>query len=292
MSVGKTVLVLGASGNFGLRAAEAFAAAGWAVRKFQRGTDMTAAAIGADVIVNALNPPKYHNWAKLIPQITTDVIAAAKASGATVIVPGNVYVYGRDPGPWGPDTPHNPLSRKGAIRASMESDYRAAADQGVQVIILRGGDYIDPTSAMTIFRIVMLKQVAKGKLQAMGAPQVPRAYAWLPDMARAAVELAEKRADLARFNDVPFAGYTLSMTDIAAAFEPITGKTMTIGRFPWLLMRVLAPFWELAREMSEMRYLYALPHSLDPAPLAKLLPGFRQTPLDEALRTHLPKPNA
>ena len=96
----KTVLVLGASGLFGSRAAQAFGAAGWQVRRYQRGTDMTAAAMGADVIVNGMNPPMYHNWAQLIPQITSQVLGAAKASGATVIVPGNVYPYGNQPGPW------------------------------------------------------------------------------------------------------------------------------------------------------------------------------------------------
>lgn len=56
-----TVLVLGASGSFGSHAAREFAAAGWQVRRYQRGTDMVAAAQGADVIVNGLNPPNYHN---------------------------------------------------------------------------------------------------------------------------------------------------------------------------------------------------------------------------------------
>lgn len=93
------VLVAGASGLFGARAAQAFQAAGWQVRRYQRGTDMNEAAMGADVIVNALNPPMYHDWAGLIPQITAQVLAAARASGATVIVPGNVYPYGDQPGP-------------------------------------------------------------------------------------------------------------------------------------------------------------------------------------------------
>ena len=112
-----TVLVLGASGLFGSHAAKAFAAAGWTVRRYQRGTDMGAAATGVDVIVNALNPPNYHAWDRLIPEITAQVIGAARTSGATVIVPGNVYVYGDQSGPWGPDTPHRPVARKGAIRA-------------------------------------------------------------------------------------------------------------------------------------------------------------------------------
>jgi hypothetical protein len=41
---------------------------------------------------------------------------------------------------------------------------------------------------------------------------------------------------------------------------------------------LLAPFWELARELREMRYLYDLDHALDPAPLARLLPEVAHTP--------------
>ncbi len=285
--MGGTVLVLGASGNFGARAVEAFKAAGWKVRRYQRGTDMAAAAMGADVIVNGLNPPKYHSWATLIPEITAKVIAAAKASGATVIVPGNVYVYGRAPGPWGPQTPHQPVTRKGRIRAEMEASYRAASGEGVQVVILRGGDFIDPTSEMTIFRMVIAKGVSRGKLTAMGRAGAGRAYAWLPDMARAAVELAQMRAQLPAFNDVPFAGFTLSMTEIAAHLQRLTQRPMRVRQFSWGIMWALQPVWELARELWEMRYLYELDHRLDPAPMAALLPAFKGTPVEVALQAQL-----
>ena len=142
--MGKVVLVLGASGLFGSHAAKAFAVAGWEVRKYQRGTDMNKAAEGADVIVNGLNPPMYHDWDTLIPAITRQVIAAGLSSGAMVVVPGNVYVYGREPGPWGPQTPQIPASRKGAIRVAMEAEYRAASVRGLQVILVRGGDFLAP----------------------------------------------------------------------------------------------------------------------------------------------------
>jgi NADPH:quinone reductase-like Zn-dependent oxidoreductase len=57
-----TVLILGASGKIGHHASRAFAAAGWVVRHYDRASgDMVAAARGADVIVNGLNPPAYHN---------------------------------------------------------------------------------------------------------------------------------------------------------------------------------------------------------------------------------------
>ena len=278
------VLVAGASGNFGAAAAQAFAAAGWEVRRFQRGTDMAAAAMGCDVIVNALNPPMYHDWARLIPQITAEVLAAARASGATVIVPGNVYVYGALPGPWNDATPHRPCSRKGRIRAEMEAAYRAS---GLPVIVLRGGDFVDAGSAGTFLNLVTLKGLAKGRFQVAGDPTVPRAYAHVPDMARVAVALAARRADLPRFADIPFAGLTFSMAEVLAEVERQTGRTLRVTQLPWGMMRLLSPFWELARELREMRYLYDLPHRLDPAPLAALLPDHRDAGLADVVAAHL-----
>ncbi len=280
------VLVLGASGLFGSHVAKAFAAAGWQVTAYKRGTDMAAAARGMDVIVNGLNPPMYHDWANLIPKITEEVLAAAKASGATVIVPGNVYVYGTEPGVWGPQTPHRPTSRKGAIRVTMEAAYRAAS-RDVQVIILRGGDFLAPEEPKSFWNMMTLKGLAKGKITAMTGPEVKRAYAYLPDMARIAVALAEKRTALPAFTDLPYAGYTLSMADLKAHLERLTGASLRITRFGWWQMTLLAPFWELARELREMRYLYDHSHALDDRPLAAVLPDFRFTPLDVVIREHL-----
>ncbi|MGV8988590.1 MAG: epimerase [Cypionkella sp.] len=285
--MGKVVLVLGASGLFGSHATKAFANAGWEVRKYRRGTDMNKAAMGADVIVNGLNPPMYHDWGRLIPAITQQVLAAGLASGATVLVPTSVYNYGREPGLWGPQTPQNPASRKGAIRVTMEAEYRAASARGMQVILLRGGDYLAPEADGSFWNMITLKALAKGKIQTMTRPEIPRAYAYLPDMARIAVALAEKRGELPGFTDVPYAGYTLSMGDLKARLERMTGLSLRYTRFPWWLMTLASPFWEMARELREMRYLFDLPHALDPAPLAKVLPGFRFTPLDTVLAQHI-----
>ncbi len=285
--MGKVVLVLGASGMFGGYAARAFAAAGWEVRKYQRGTDMNAAAMGSDVIVNGLNPPKYHDWDRIIPATTAQAIAAAEASGATLLVAGNVYVYGRQAGPWGPDTPQIAASRKGAIRVASEVEYHKASQRGVQVIILRGGDFLAPEAPGSLFNIITLKDFAKGKITTMTRPDVTRAYAYLPDIGRIAVALAEKRGELGSFTDMPFAGYTLSINDVKTALERMTGRDLRIGNFPWWLMTLTSPFWELARELREMRYLYDLPHALDPQPLARMLPDFRQTPVDAVLKAHL-----
>ena len=278
------VLVAGANGNFGAAAARAFAAVGWTVVRHARGTDMAAAARGCDAIVNCLNPPMYHDWARLIPQITAQVQAAARASGATVIVPGNVYVFGPEPGSWGADTPHRPCSRKGVIRAEMEASYRAS---GLPVILLRAGDFLDEAGAGTFLNMVTLKGLEKGKLQVAGAPDVPRAYAYLPDMARVAVALAQRRASLPRYADLAYGGLTFSMADLKSEIEAQTGRTLRYTSLPWGLMRLVSPFWELARELREMRYLYDLPHRLDGRALTALLRDHKDTGFADVVAAHL-----
>ncbi|MDB5664493.1 epimerase [Cypionkella sp.] len=277
------VLVAGASGLFGSHTAKAFAAAGWEVRRYQRGTDMVQAAQGADVIVNAMNPPMYHDWARLVPEITAQAIAAARASGATLIVPGSVYNYGTRARPWGPSTPQKPNTRKGAVRVQMEAEYRAS---GLPVILLRGGDFID-AAGKTQGMGIALRSLAKRKIVAFGDPNVPRAYAYLPDMARAAVALAEIRGSLTRFADIPFAGLTFTMQELADSFQQQTGQSFRLGRFPWWILGLAAPFWELAREMREMRYLYDLPHCLDGTTLKSVLPHFQVTELAEVAAAQL-----
>ncbi len=272
----RTVLVAGASGNFGRAAEAAFAAAGWQVRRYVRGTDMAAAAQGADVIVNALNPPAYNNWAQHIPAITAQVIAAAKASGARVVVPGNVYVYGDIGGVWGQATPHRPHTRKGRIRAEMEAAYRAS---GIRTLILRGGDFIDAAQSGTLFSMMMAK-AAQGKLTRFGAADALHAYAPVDDMTRAAAALCDL-PNLPDFADIPFAGAAFSVNDLAAELARQLGRPIKISAFPWWAMRLAAPFWELARELIEMRYLSDISHELDPKPLSTLLPDFRSQTLAE-----------
>ncbi len=280
-----TALILGATGKFGGHCARAFETAGWQVKRFRRDTqNMNDAARGVDVIVNGLNPPNYKNWATVLPAITTQVISAAKASGATILQPGNVYNFGKQSGPWGVSTPHVTHTVKGQIRIDIETKLRKAAEtMGVQTIILRAGDFIDDTNSGNWFDISLTAKLQKNQFGHPGNMNIDHAWAFLPDLARAAVLLAENRAALAMFEDVPFAGHNLTGTAIMKGFEQILGQTLTHKPFPWQLIRLASPFWSLGKELLEMRYLWETPHSLDNTRLRALLPDFEITDTQEML---------
>src|SRR5215467_3338643 len=104
----RTALVLGATGGIGTETALALSRHGWQIRAFSRATNphsespgwqwvkgdalnrasVLTAAEGVQAIVHAVNPPGYRNWATLVLPMIDNTIAAAKASGARILLPG------------------------------------------------------------------------------------------------------------------------------------------------------------------------------------------------------------
>lgn len=280
-----TVLVLGATGRFGRHAAEAFWNAGWSVRIFDRKRDdLVTAALGADVIVNAWNP-SYPDWEAEIPLLTEQVIAAAQASGATVLFPGNVYVFGQGSGPLlTTETPHCATNPLGRVRRRMEARYREA---GVRTIVLRAGDFIDTERSGNWYEGVIAAKADRGVLTAPGRTDIPHAWAYLPDLARAAVQICAMRERFDTFTEVLFPGYALSLEEVGGILEIALNRRVRLRRFPWWAMFLARPFWPMAGHLREMRYLWDMPHALDDAGFRRLLPDFRATDPRVALSASL-----
>ena len=278
----QTALILGGNGRFGRNSTLAFEAAGWTVRQFDRKTDeLMQAAQGVDVIVAAWNPA-YPDWAAQVSHQHAAVIEAARSVDATVIVPGNVYVYGPDNDPiWRVTTPHLAKNPLGKIRIDLETAYRKS---GVRTILLRAGDFIDTQDSGNWFDMILTSKVAKGIFRYPGQTDIPHAWAYLPDLTRAVVELAEKRNTLNRFEEIAFPGYTLSGQGMADALSDVIGTDLRLRQVSWLPFRLLSPFWKMAACLLEMRYLWNTPHSLARDRFDTLLPNFIETSVGDALR--------
>src|SRR5438270_12960606 len=52
------------------------------------------AVLRMEVVVHAASVP-YPEWPRVVPVLAENALAAAEAAGATLVFPGNVYVYGR-----------------------------------------------------------------------------------------------------------------------------------------------------------------------------------------------------
>ncbi len=300
-----TVLVLGANGRFGAAATTAFADAGWQVlAQVRRSTAvlhprvrplhigladtdaLVAAAAGARAVVHAINPV-YTRWAAEVQPHARHGMDVAERLGATFMLPGNVYNFGAGmPDRLLPDTPEAATSRKGHTRVALEAEMRQRAAHGLASVVIRAGDFYG-CGAGSWFDQVIVKSLAAGKLVCPGALDVPHAWAYVPDLARAFVAVATRGTGRG-FTSLHFAGHTLTGAQLLAAIEAARGGApMKHGTLPWPLIRaggLIVPMW---RELAEMAYLWRVPHALDGSALAAVAGPIATTPLAEAVARSL-----
>jgi nucleoside-diphosphate-sugar epimerase len=308
----QTVLILGARGRFGLAAAQAFADAGWnALAQIRpdaaiptRGlseervrwiavdlNDIDALAVqakGAHVVVNALNPA-YTNaaWQAQGLRLMEAAIALARALHATLMFPGNVYNFGDGmPGVLNEDTPQLARTVMGQVRVAMESCVR---ESGVRAVVIRAGNFFGAGRG-AVFDQVMVKNIRKGDLTYLGERNVLGAWAYVPDLARAFVAVAQQRAVLPSFEVLHFAGHSLTGQDWLSALTPIartqqwvrSGSPLKFKQLPWPVIRIgalVVPTWAA---LLSLRYLWQTAHALDNTKLVGLIGAEPHTRLDEA----------
>jgi nucleoside-diphosphate-sugar epimerase len=300
------ILVLGAAGQLGRAVAQAFRTAGWGVASLVRGSSRSAiapgselidvdardtmavveAARGADVVLNALNVP-FTQWTSSVLPLTETAIAAARENGATLVFPGNLYVYGaKIPAIVDETTPIDPISRKGEIRAAIEARLRAAADEGTRVIVLRGGDYFGGGSG-SYFDRLLVRDIASGGLTYPGPLGVVHEWAYLPDLAEAMRRLVEARTALPPFAQFGFPGHAVTGREMVGAISRACGRGFKVGGMPWTMLRLLGAVVPIFRELSEVAYLWSTPHAIDGTRLASVIGDIPFTPLDRAVAAAL-----
>ena len=308
-----TALILGANGRFGQAAVQAFAQAGWRVlaqvrrapaQALPAGAEalalplddtagLVAAAHGAQVVVYAVNPV-YTRWATELLPLFRQGLAVARALGATLMLPGNVYNYGSAlPSLLKEDTPFQADHEKARLRVAMEAELQRAAEAGnLKGVLIRAGDFYGCGSGSWLDQAIV-KDIAKGQLVYPGPLDLPHAWAYLPDLAAAFAAMAALPRQQA-FQTLHFSGHTLTGGELLQGIEEAAtrlglrpAKGFKVGTLPWGPMRVMGWFVPMMRELVRMRYLWTQPHALSGERLALVVDPLPHTPVAVALRQAL-----
>ncbi|WP_237151575.1 NAD-dependent epimerase/dehydratase family protein [Oryzibacter oryziterrae] len=299
------ILVLGALGGVGGAVARAFHEAGWQVSglvrpgrggelpSFCRAVEadvfdaaaVVAASSPQDVVFNGLNVP-YHRWREMAMPIQRAALEVMARLGALHLFPGNVYNFGAGmPERLTTDVVFRPTSEKGRIRVEMEAMFAAAARDGrLRTVVLRAGDFFGPGAERSWVGQLVAAKLKAGILQAPGAAETVHAYAYLPDLARAFVALADARERLTPpFEVFHFEGHNVSFRDMTQAAERQLGRSVKVRRFPRLLMTLAGLFNTQIRAAGEMMYLWDVPHALVDRRMGELIGTLPKTELGVAL---------
>jgi nucleoside-diphosphate-sugar epimerase len=222
----------------------------------------------------------------------------AEAMGATLLLPGNVNNYGPDMPPLlRTDTPQPGGTTKGLQRGAMEAELRERTTRGrMRAVIIRAGDFYGHGRGSWLDQAIV-KDIAHGKLVYPGPLDLPHAWAYLPDLARAFVAVADRdaRGDAAPiFEELLFAGHALTGREMLAGIEAAASALglqprggWRVAGLPWGVIRVIGLFRPVMRELARMSYLWRVPHAIDGSSLERAVGALPMTPPARALRLAL-----
>lgn len=243
------------------------------------GTALAAAAEGAEALYVCVNPP-YHRWATDWPPVASAARHAAQASGAVLVIAGNLYSYGPGSGPMREDSPLASTETKGVVRAAMWHEAQAAHRAGrLRATEVRASDYLGPGSQMHAHAGPrMLDPLLAGRrLTPIGSADQPHSWTYLPDFARALAAAASEPRAWGEAWHAP-TPEPLTYRQVATRFAEAAGAPRPrISPVPMWLVRALGVAQPMMREISRVGYQFTEPFVLDSTRSQQVL-GLLPTP--------------
>lgn len=236
---------------------------------------------GAVALYNCANPP-YHTWPTDWPPLAAALLTAAEASGAVLVITGNLYVYGPVDRPMTEDMPLAAPTVKGKVRVRMWQDALASHQAGrIRVTEIRASDFIAPKNSVLEMSLPALRA---GKTVRLPVPlDIPHTFTYTEDVARLMVVAAGDERAWGRPWHVPSPEPVTARELVLRAAKVAKLPEPKVQQIPKPMIRAAALFDSFIREFLEMRYQFERPFVLD-STAATAAFGTRATDLDEALR--------
>ena len=302
-------LVLGATGAFGGAVLRELRRRGESVRVLLRNPDKLPKMEGVEVIrgdalhrgavidaakdcesiFQGLNAP-LSRWRPELVLLHESAIEAAGLSGATLVFPGTFYSVRPifdvplPPQVWEP-MQLDFVSELGKIRQDMEAELIQNSElREVRSIVLRSGDFFGPGVVNPIVG-PMFQAALEGKpVPWLLNPDIAHLFHFVDDVARLAIDLVALR-DRPAFEVVNVPGQLLSGHDWSKSLGEASGKgKLPVQSLGTLRLWLGAFFSEERRHQAAALPVWKGSYQVDDRPTQRMLPGFQQTPLEEALR--------
>jgi len=227
-------------------------------------------------------------WAEQWPVIMQNVINATKAANARLIFFDNVYMYGLVNGPMLENTPYNPISEKGKVRAKIADQLMAEVKAGnIQASILRAPDFYGTDSKNSSFDMMLLDKYAKKETaQWVGDPKKKHNYVHIPDCGKAMYLLGQNPQSDNQIWHAPTAAPLngKEFINMAANIYQVKPKFMSINKF---MLWVFGLFNKVVAGVVEMYYQYDHDYNFNSDKFEKAF-NFKPTSYEDGIR-HMSK---
>jgi nucleoside-diphosphate-sugar epimerase len=225
------------------------------------------AARGASTVYHCMNPPyDTRIWAEAVPRYMRNLIAAASQANARLVVLDNVYMLGRPNGrPLDEDSPINPVSRKGEIRARAAAELFDAHERGdVLATSGRASDFFGPGGTLTALGDFFWPRVFAGKNVYSPYPvDAIHTYHYIPDVAMGLATLGCAPPDVCGRPWMLPCNPPLTLRALAGRMATALRRPITVRELPRWTLKAAALVVPLMRELAEMLYQWEEPFVVD-----------------------------
>lgn len=250
----------------------------------------TAEAVRGSAVAYLVAGLKYDTrvWQTQWPAIMRNVIDACRRHDCALVFFDNVYAYGRVDGPMTEETPYNPNSRKGEVRARIATMFMDAVARGeLRGMIVRSADFYGAGAVLSVTHTAVIARLSAEKTpQWIGNPRAIHTFTYTPDAGRTVALLGNTPSAYGQVwhaltSDDPITGEGF----VRLACE-LSGRPFRLQAAPRWLLSIMGLFSPVLRENMEMLYQFEYDYRFDSTKLARAF-GLAATPYREGIAAAL-----
>ena len=197
-------------------------------------------------------------WQQQWPVVMQNVINACKENNAKLVFFDNVYMYGKVVEPMTEETPFNPCSRKGEVRAKIATMILDEVAKGsLTALIARAADFYGPETKTSFLNMMVFENLKKGKdAQLMISKNLKHSFTYTPDAGKATALLGNTPSAFNQTWHLPADMNVLTTQQIVEIAAKELNIKPKITVLPKLMIQMAGLFNPIIKESVEMLYQY------------------------------------
>jgi nucleoside-diphosphate-sugar epimerase len=224
------------------------------------------AVAGSDVVYLLAGLVYHANvWQEQWPKVMRHTIDACKKHSSKLVFFDNVYAYGRVQGTMTEQTPFNPNSKKGEVRAKIATTLLDEVKaKNLDAMIVRAADFYGPGALTSLTNeTVASKLKSGGSSQWIGNPKAIHTFTYTPDAGKTVAILGNTPSAYNQTWHALTSKEKMTGEEYVRIACEIMHKPYKLQTLPAWAVSVLGLFIPVLREFKEMMYQFDYDYIFD-----------------------------
>jgi nucleoside-diphosphate-sugar epimerase len=215
-------------------------------------------------------------WQDQWPRVMRNVLDACKKHNTKLVFFDNVYAYGRVNGDMTEETPFNPTSKKGEVRAKIATMLlEEVKAKNLDAMIVRAADFYGPGALLSLtHQSVTMKLKSNSSPQWIGNPKAIHTFTYTPDAGKTVAILGNTPTAYNQTWHALTSKEKITGEEYVKIACEIMKKPYKLQALPAWGVSVLGLFIPVLREFKEMMYQFEHDYIFDSTKFEK---AFDQT---------------